>query len=336
MAYAAATALASARKLGADHHVESIDPLMVDSDLRSLESRYTPVEDFYVRNHFNIPGQPENPTLDIEGEVAKPLCLTPEILAALDKHQIGSVLECAGNPVGTIAKLSNGAWEGWSLADVLALARTAPAGAHLHLFGRDGYARSVPIERALDGGMLATQLNGRALSPRHGPPWRALFPGWYGMDSVKWLARIVVARAPLESNTNAYLERIQDSDGGVCARPLPRVQVKSLIVSPEEGAVLRRGTISLRGIAWSGEGKIAAVEFSKDGGISWRPAELRAGARYEWFFWGSELELSARGVVELVCRARDEKGTVQPAQRDSNRLDGYINNWYHRVRWVVV
>jgi DMSO/TMAO reductase YedYZ molybdopterin-dependent catalytic subunit len=308
----------------------------VDSDLNSLVARYTPVEDFYIRNHFKVPDQTGAPALDIQGEVEKPLRLTPEDLAALRRCQVGSVLECAGNPVGTVAKLSNGAWEGWSLADVLALARPAQASAHLHLFGRDGYGRNIPIERALDGGMLATQLNGRLLSPQHGSPWRALFPGWYGMDSVKWLARIVVAPAPLESNDSAYLELIRDPKGAVRLRALPRVQVKSLIVSPLAGAVLRPGTISLRGIAWSGGGSIARVEFSADGGATWRLAALDAGVRYEWVFWRSELELTARGGVEFVCRAVDEKGMVQPAQRDPNRLDGYSNNWYHRVRCVMV
>ena len=309
---------------------------MVDTDLNSLKERYTPSEDFYVRNHFDTPDQPGAPTVDIDGEVAKPLRLTPQDLAGLRRFQVGSVLECAGNPVGTVAKLSNGSWEGWFLADVLALARPAQAATHLHLFGRDGYGRSIPIERALAGGMLATQLNGRALSPQHGSPWRALFPGWYGMDSVKWLARIVVARAPLESNDNAYVELLRDPMGAVRSRPLPRVQVKSLIVRPIEGTVLRRGTINLRGIAWSGGGRIASVEFSADGGVTWRPAALDAGVLYEWVFWHSELELTARGTVEFVCRAVDEKGIGQPAQRDPNRLDGYSNNWYHRVRCVMV
>jgi len=46
--------------------------------------------------------------------------------------------------------------------------------------------------------------------------------------------------------------------------------------------------------------------------------------------------LTQRGAVELVARAKDTKGMTQPPERDSTRLDGYTNNWYHRVRCVVV
>ena len=40
--------------------------------------------------------------------------------------------------------------------------------------------------------MIAFKLNDRFLPRQNGFPARALFPGWYAMDSVKWLQRIVV------------------------------------------------------------------------------------------------------------------------------------------------
>lgn len=328
--------LAPVAKLVAEHHVVSADPLMVDFDLQSLEGRYTSVEDFYVRNHRAIPENLGTGFLQVEGEDATPKRLSHDELVPLHRRELGAVLECAGNLVGTVGKVSSGVWEGWSLGDVLTLAQPALTGSYLHLFGRDGYARSVPVGRAYEDGMLVTRLNGRPLGRQHGAPWRALFPGWYGMDSVKWLERIVISKTPLPSNDNAYLELKPGASGEIERRPLPRVQVKSVILSPSSGAVLRRGKVEAHGLAWSGEGKISAVEVSGNGGTSWSAAIVDLGSWYEWALWRSELELSQRGSIEFLCRATDEKSSAQPAQRDPQRLDGYANNWYHRVRCVAI
>src|ERR1051325_8233440 len=42
------------------------------------------------------------------------------------------------------------------------------------------------------GNTRAFRLNGQFLPPRNGFPARALVGGWYAMDSVKWLQRIVL------------------------------------------------------------------------------------------------------------------------------------------------
>ena len=328
--------LLTAKMLRADHHVISMDPLEVEFDLGSLQGQYTSVEDFYVRNHFAAPAGVEAATLRIEGEVEKPRDLAPADLATLPERKFGAVLECAGNRVGSTGLVSSGAWAGWSLKDVLMMARPTDAGAHLHLFGRDDYKRSVPLERALADGILATHLNSRPLTLRHGAPWRALLPGWYGMDSVKWLQRIVVAATPLPPEGGTYLQTRQMPSGELDRQPLPRVQVKSVITDPQQGAVLRRGRAEIRGLAWSGAGKLDSVEVSADAGSTWQTATLDAGADLGWAAWKASLELTQPGAVEFVARAKDALGQVQPALRDSARLDGYTNYWYHRVRCVVV
>lgn len=318
-----------------EHHVVTADPLMVDTDLSSLSGRYTLLEDFYVRNHTEIPPPPETRSLLIEGEVEKPQRLTWENLATVRKVQSGAVLECAGNPVMPTGIVSNGLWEGWPLGSVLSLARPSLHGAHLHLYGRDGYARSVPIDPAHSDGMLVTHLNGQPLRPSHGAPWRALFPGWYGMDSVKWLERIVVATDPLPPSGYTYQQLTNSDVCGLTKKPLPRVQTKSVITHPGNRSLVRRGNIQAQGLAWTGEGRIAKVEVSVNGGADWHRAILDAGGRYEFVLWQASLELSRPGVVELVCRATDDQGQTQPEQRDPGRLDGYVNNWYHRVQVVV-
>jgi DMSO/TMAO reductase YedYZ molybdopterin-dependent catalytic subunit len=322
--------------LKAEHHVISMDPLEIEFDLASIQGRYTSVEDFYVRDHFAAPAGVEHATLEIEGEVETHRQLAPADLAILPERKFGAVLECAGNRVGSTGLVSNGAWAGWPLKDILMMARPTGAAAHLHLFGRDGYKRSVPLDQALADGLLATHLHSRPLTLRHGAPWRALLPGWYGMDSVKWLERILVAATPLPPEAGTYQQTRQASSGELDRRALPRVQVKSVIVDPKQGAVLRRGRAEIRGLAWSGAGKIDSVEVSADAGSNWRTAMLDSGTALEWVVWKASLELTRPGAVEFVARAKDAQGQVQPAERDSARLDAYTNNWYHRVRCVVV
>jgi len=330
------SALLLPRVLEAEHHVISVDPLEVEFDLSSLQGRYTSVEDFYIRNHFAAPSSARSSTLKIDGEVKRPCELTSADLAALREREFGAVLECAGNPVGSTGLVSNGAFSGWPLRGVLELARPTAKAEHIHFLGGDGYQRSVPLDRALADGVLVTRLNSRPLTRQHGAPWRVVFPGWYGMDSVKWLERIVAAREPLPPEGGIYQQTRQTPSGELEREPLPRLQVKSVIVDPLPGTVLKRGRVEVRGLAWSGTGGIVSVEVSADAGADWRLATLDSATDFEWTIWKASLELTQRGVVEVVARAKDAKGMIQPPERDSTRLDGYTNNWYHRVRCVVV
>lgn len=326
--------LTSARVTLGEHRVVSAAPLIVEFDLSTLGGVYTPVEDFYVRNHGPIPRDPGG-ILRIEGEVADPQTVRYDALASSPKRELAAVLECAGNPVRPSALVSNGVWEGWPLENILMRARPHPSATHLHLLGRDQYVRSVPLGRARGAAMLVTHLNGRPLRARQGAPWRALFPGWYGMDSVKWLQAIVVSGSALPSNDLAYVELTKLHSGSIEQRALPRIQVKSIICSPADGSVLHSGKTIIRGVAWSGEATVSTVEVSRDGGESWHPASVEPGTGYGWATWQLDLEVQ-RGAAEFLCRATDEKANKQVPMRDSARLDGYVNNWYHRIRCVIV
>ena len=55
--------------------------------------------------------------------------------------------------------------------------------------GKINFARSVPVEKAMDDVLLAFAMNGEPLPAAHGFPLRAIVPGWYGMASIKWLQR---------------------------------------------------------------------------------------------------------------------------------------------------
>jgi DMSO/TMAO reductase YedYZ molybdopterin-dependent catalytic subunit len=308
---------------------------MVETDLGSSGDRYTPVADFYVRDHYDSQGFGTG-SLRIEGEVEEPQELTLDRLIRLPQRELGAVMECAGNLVGASGLVSNGLWRGLLLRDVVSLARPRATGAWLNLFGRDTYARSVHIGRAYEYGMLATQLNRRPLTRNHGFPWRAVFPGLYGMNSVKWLERIEVSATPLPVNEEDYIEITKGPAGDLSRQALPAIQVKSVIVAPADESVLSRGRMELQGLAWSGAGRIRSVVVTDDGGTNWVAATLDPVAGHEWTRWRCLLELRQLGKVEFECRATDDGGFTQPLKRDPARLDGYANNWYHRIRCVVV
>ena len=332
----AAALLASAARLRADHHVVSADPLVVAFDLASLQDRYTPVEDFYVRNHFESPEPPASPVLTIEGEVERPQQLQLRDLDLLAETKLGAVLECAGDPLTTTSLVSNGIWQGWPLGDIISRAGRKRTATYVHLFGRDGFSRSVPADRAMDGGLLVTTLNDRPLTRNHGAPWRALFPGWYGMDSVKWLERIVLAATSLPPVGMTYLEVRKEAAGNLQSQPLPPIQIKSVITEPIGGAVLRRGKVEVRGLAWSGCGRVSLVHLSTDGAANWQEANLEdGGSRYDWVRWSVALVLNKAGVVELLAKATDSAGNSQPLLRQPQRVDRYAYNVCDRIRCIV-
>ena len=325
--------------LRADSSVVSGSPLIAEYGLESIQERYTPLPEFYVRNHFSVPAAPRQPQLRISGEVETIQTLTPQDLTRLPQRRLGGVLECSGNSVGPYQLASNAVWEGWTLSDVLALARPKSTAGFLHLYGRDGFVRSIPMATAMRDGMLVTRMNHHPLPPNHGAPWRALFPGWYGMDSVKWLERIEVASSVIEPVPNDYWAVEKTPDGKIQRVSLPRVQLKSAFIYPALGAVLRRGTVDARGLAWSDGSTIAAVEVSADGGKLWRLAEFEPGqsaGKYEWKFWRASIDLTETGLIELGCKAIGAKGKEQPPSRPSNRIDGYANNVIERIRIMVI
>ena len=116
--------------------------------------------------------------------------------------KLESVLECAGNGSNGNG-VSAGVWEGIPMARVLeqagaeasgdVLLEGADEGQLLNERPRSPYRRIVPRGKCrAPESMVAFKLNGRLLPRGNGFPARAILPGWYGMDSVKWLRRIVV------------------------------------------------------------------------------------------------------------------------------------------------
>jgi hypothetical protein len=145
------------------------------------------------------------------------------------------------------------------------------------------------------------------------------------MASVKWLARLRLLERKFEGffQTERYV---------VGDRPLRQIAARALITWPSEGARLAERPFVARGYTWSGQGDIARVEVSADGGGTWRAATLGdAIARYAWRPWHAPVAPRSSGQLVLLARAVTSGGTTQPLQEVRNER-GYENNAARPVR----
>ncbi|MCI4335294.1 MAG: sulfite oxidase [Thermoplasmata archaeon] len=342
-------------------------PACAETPLGALDSAITPNERFFVRNHFAVPTVDRATwRLALSGEVRRPLDLSVEALRELPSRTVIATMECAGNsrravyPPAEGVQWNHGAvgtaeWEGVPLRELLERAGPLASAREVVLEGADrgrepgveaelAYAMSLPLEKAMDADtLIATRMNGDPLSAQHGAPARAIVPGWYGMASVKWLTRIQVSSAPFLGHyrTKSYVFVPEGPDSSSPTVPVTRLRVKSLITWPTEGTLLPRGSYTIRGVAWSGEGPIERVELTTRAARSDRERGAWIAARllentspHAWVRWECPVELRAAGHYVLRSRAIDRAGHTQPAQALWN-FRGVATNSVHAVRITV-
>jgi len=330
-------------------------PLNAEAPAAALDSAVTPTPLAYVRSNFPTPAlDAEWHCIQICGAVERATAVEVATLRAMPQRTVVTTMECAGNDRATMRPLpagepwqsgavSTARWTGVPLRDVLAACGVRPDAVEVVATGADAgprddapddrevvFARALPLADALaPDTLLALAMNGTPLPPEHGAPVRLIVPGWYGMASVKWLARLDVRTTPFEG----YFQRrryVYDSDDGVA--PVARMRVKSVIVEPGEGARVRPGRTRFWGWAWSGDGAIDAVEVAVDGDGAWQRAGLEAPtSAHAWTRWSLDVDL-APGRHLVRVRATDATGAVQPDVAPWNRL-GYGNN---AVRPILV
>ena len=309
--------------------------------LQELDGIITPNGLHYERHHAGVPTiDPAQHRLMIHGLTDKAMIFTMEEIRQFPSISRIYFMECSGNPsflppygktAAEVAGLVSGAsWTGVPLRTVLEHVGLKRSAKWIVAEGADGAAmtRSIPIEKCLDDVLLAYSQNGERLRPEQGYPLRLFVPGFEGNMSIKWLRRLHVTDKPghTREETAKYTDLMADGR----ARQFSFVmECKSLITSPSGTHKLtRQGIHEIRGIAWSGRGKITGVDISIDGGRTWKAAVLDAPvlskaltsfrAPFEWR--GQELI--------LMSRAMDETGYVQPTLEQLIQARGRFS-FYH-------
>ena len=355
--------------------VHNAATLEIETPLELLrEYKLTPPELIFVRNNQQPPwaltlgpADAKNWSLEVTGLVEYPRSIALAQLTELPHVEQEMVLQCSGNGRALFSRAApakGSQWEQGAVANVRF--RGVPLRAvleHLDVHphpsvrfvtaeGQDApksandadFEHSLPLADALDRSLLAVELNGQPLPAIHGGPLRLVTPGYYGTMHVKWLTRLRLEAQ--ESFNHHQVKRYRTPLRPIApgakfdyslenSEPNWGMRIKSLMLSPLEGARVKAGRTTLDGVAWNdGTARIDAVEWSTDGGRHWQRAELETPAsRYAWYHWRAEPILFA-GQQTLLCRAVDTLGRTQP-------LDGSID-WnpagygWHGVQAVTV
>lgn len=313
----------------------------------------TPNGLIFERHHAGTPDiDPDKHQLVIHGMVRQPLTFSMSDLVRYPSVSRFHFHECSGNGLTDWLKpasktvqqthglLSGCLWTGVPLSTLLEEAGVDPAGKWVIFEGADGSAhtRSVPIEKCLDDTLIVYASNGERLRPENGYPVRAVMPGWEGNVAVKWLRRIKITDQPahFRSETARYTDPMPE---GKWRQFSMVMECKSVITNPSGGMNLRGpGFYEITGLAWSGAGKVRAVDVSTDGGANWRTATLeepimdKCLTRFKigWNWNG--------GPATLMSRAVDSTGYVQPTVADLRKVRaivGFVQHHNAIQPWAV-
>lgn len=141
--------------------------------------------------------------LDVAGLVAAPGTYGLADLAQLPQVDLVRDFQCV-----TGWRVPQVRWAGVRLSDLLDLAHPAPSATAVRFHSFDGtYTESLTLEQARRPDVLvATALEGRAVSHDHGGPVRLYVAPMYGYKSAKWLSVIELTAAVVPG----YWERTGD------------------------------------------------------------------------------------------------------------------------------
>jgi sulfane dehydrogenase subunit SoxC len=312
--------------------------------LQDLQGIVTPSALHFERHHNGVPAiDPAHHRLLIHGLVERPMIFTRDDLERVPAVSRLAFLECSGNSWDcwfdkatdvTVQELhgltSTSEWTGVKLSTLLEIVGVQRGASWVLAEGSDaaGLDRSVPLtNEVLDEAMICYGQNGEALRPEQGYPLRLLLPGFEGNINVKWLRRLKLGNAPFMTRweTAKYTDLMPD---GKAYQFSLVMEAKSVITSPSGRQQIHPGFHEIRGLAWSGRGRVTKVEVSVDGGRTWQPAHLQEPVlprchtrfRLPWRWNGQE--------AILQSRCTDETGYVQPTRQDLVKVRG-PNSVYH-------
>ncbi len=313
------------------------------------ENIITPNDAFFVRYHnsrnpLSINGAQYR--LSVGGNVTTSLSLSlADLKSKFTPVELVAVCACTGNsrgfnkprvPGGQWAHgaMGNARWKGVRLKDVLDMAGVGNGAVQVTFNGMDQGAKpSVPdFVKALDidfarnsDALLAYEMNGADLPVLNGYPVRLVVPGYTGTYWVKHLTEINVIDTVFDGFYMGVAYREPDNDcacvppgtAPAATRPVTKPRIRSFITNLIEGANVAIGTaVTVRGFAFDGGTGIAKVEFSNDGGATWKDAVLGEDlGKYAARAWSTQFTAGAAGPLALKVKATAVSGETQPVEQ---------------------
>jgi DMSO/TMAO reductase YedYZ molybdopterin-dependent catalytic subunit len=349
-------------------------PVQLETPRHYFRTAFTPNEAFYVRWHLEgIPNRVDLKQwkLQVEGNVKKSLALSFDDLTEKFKPvSVAAVNQCSGNSRSRLqprvpgAQWGNGAmgnalWTGVRLREILEMVGVKSGSLQLQFqgletgqgpagFGSNLFLKSLDLANpVVDECIVAYLMNGEPLPMLNGFPVRLIVPGYFATYWTKCLTWIRVLDAPDENYWMKTAYRAPDTPRGntspedvragkVKTVPLERFPVRSFLISPDGSSKIPAGlNVTLRGIAFSGYGRVNRVEISDDGGKTWTEATLGEDlGAYSFRTWEAPWKAKSPGRYSLAARATDEKGNTQPDEPVWNP-GGYLWNRIERQELVV-
>jgi DMSO/TMAO reductase YedYZ molybdopterin-dependent catalytic subunit len=261
--------------------------------------------------------------LEIDGLVQNPATWRFQDLVGFKSTTQETTLMCISNGLDA-GLISNAAWKGLPLRDLLDQAGLLSGAARVRLHGVDNYTDTIPLEKAMQPTtLLAYEMNGAPLPDRHGYPLRVIVPGYFGEKNVKWLTRVEVS----DMNAKGFYEAQGWGPDFI-------VPTRSRIDAPDDWAFVSLGKltapIEVKGIAYGGDRGVSRVELSFDDGQTWSYAEIYySGGDLAWSLWKAQWTPTATGDYALVVRATDGDGDVQEWEEDRGPFSGVSG--LHRI-----
>ncbi|WP_267639599.1 molybdopterin-dependent oxidoreductase [Haloarchaeobius amylolyticus] len=285
-------------------------------DVAGLGGLVTPIGEFYETdiNSFDPSPDPDKWTLTVTGEVDQEVTLDYDELTGREPEHRFVTLRCVGESLNG-HKMDNALWTGIPIAALIEEAGVSSDCGCVMARAADGYFVQFPYA-ALKEGFLAYGMNGMGLPKQHGRPVRLLVPGHWGEVNVKWITELEF----LDEAVDGYWEKRGWHGTG------PVETVAKLHATNE----LADGAVEVAGHAYAGTRGVDRVEVSTDGGDTWTDAELSEPLPGEdvWRMWRHRF--TPGGETEVVVRAVDGTGAVQPEEYSQSYPSG-ATGWVRKT-----
>lgn len=349
-------------------------PVQLETPRRYLVGAFTDNAAFFVRWHLDLHPNAVDLSrwrLNLQGNVDQSLSLSlDQLVRRFTSVTVAAVNQCSGNsrsrfsPPVPGGQWGNGAmgcatWTGVRLRELLEAAGVKRGSVEVQFegldrghgpqgFGSRRFLKSLRLDDpVVNQAMVAYEMNGQQLPMLNGFPVRLVVPGYF---ATYWMKSLTWIRVLAEPDANFWMKsayRIPDTPTGgttpdevkagrVAMVPIARMPVRSFLISPDGSVRLPAGLpVTLRGVAFSGRGPVTRVEWSLDGGRTWRDATLGADhGPYAFRTWEAVWTPRAIGEVSLAVRATDAGGTVQTDDSVWNP-GGYLWNRIERQLLAV-